>query len=111
VTQSDVQDKRSAATSRCMQMTQLQYEVISEKPSVLARVRPVMIALDSGCCPMAEWIISVDEWRQGVEVHYQALLHEVWCLSARRVQRARHTRNFTEADMGEQGGRWPCSKP
>jgi hypothetical protein len=48
-----------------------------------------------------------DEWRQGVEVHYQALLHEVWRLSARRVQRARHTRNFTEADMGEQavGGR------
>ena len=51
-------DKQSAATSGCMQMTQLQYEVISEKPSALVRVRPVMIALDSGRCPMAEWIIS-----------------------------------------------------
>jgi len=57
VTQSDVQHKESAATSGCMQMTQLQYEVISEKPSVLVRVRPVMIALDSGRS-MAEWIIS-----------------------------------------------------
>jgi hypothetical protein len=58
VTQSDVQDRQSAATSGCMQMTQLQYKVISEKPSVLVRVRAVMIALDSGRCPMAEWIIS-----------------------------------------------------
>ena len=58
-------DKQSAATSGCTQMTQLQYEVISEKPSALVRVRPVMIALDSGRCPMAEWIIST---MRGVKV-------------------------------------------
>lgn len=41
-----------------------------------------------------------DAWRQGVEVHYGALLHEVWRLSARRVQRARHTRNLRKRTWG-----------